>query len=68
MGKMVRIEEAAKLVSMSVNTLRNKCSKKEIPHYKTDRLLYFDTDELDEWLRQYKVETNANLMKKIYNN
>lgn len=64
---MVRIEEAARHVSMSVHTLRNKCSAKEIPHYKVDRLLYFDTDELDRWLRQCKVETNTNLMKKIYN-
>lgn len=66
-GRMVRSEEAAKILGISVWTLRNKCCKKEIPYYKVDRLLYFDTAELDEWLRQCRVETDANLMKKIYN-
>lgn len=65
---MVRIEEAARLVGLTPSTLRNKCSAKEIPHYKVNRLLYFDTEELDAWLRQCPVRTDANLMKKIYNN
>ena len=64
---MVRIEEAAKITGLTLSTLRNKCSAKEIPHYKVNRLLYFDTEELDAWLRQCPVRTNANLRKLIYN-
>lgn len=68
MGRMIRVEEAARLIGMTVSTLRNKCHLKEIPHYKVNRLLYFDTEELDAWLRQCPVKTNANIQKIIYNN
>ena len=67
MGKLIRIEEVSKLTGMSVRTLYNKCHLKEIPHYKRDRLLFFDTEELDAWLRECPVRTNANLRKIVYN-
>lgn len=52
MKHRARYREAAEYLGIPYGTLRAKVSRKEIPHYRlSDRLVLFDLDELDEWMR-----------------
>jgi len=47
-------EETAKYLRVSVNSLRTKVCRGEIPHYKLGRSLRFKKAELDELLESSK--------------
>ena len=51
----IGIEEASTLVSLSINTVYGKVSRREIPHYKRGKKLYFLKDELQKWIGSEKV-------------
>ena len=44
------LDEAATYLSMSKSTLYKLTSKKEIPHYKPNRFIFFERSELDKWI------------------
>jgi excisionase family DNA binding protein len=49
--KLLSIQEASKLLRLSVPTLYSKVSKKEIPYIKVSRKLYFSEATLMEFLK-----------------
>lgn len=71
--EIFNFDEAAAYLSMSKSTLYKLTSKKEIPHYKPNRFVFFEREELDKWIRAAAVGTeeqlndqvNAYTMKKV---
>jgi len=52
---LVFIDEAAEITGLKKSTIYLKSSKKEIPHMKRGRKLYFKRSELLEWIEKGKV-------------
>jgi excisionase family DNA binding protein len=56
------IEEAAIYSALSVSYLYKLTSTQQIPHFKPrGKIIYFDRSELDEWLRQNRIKTTAEI-------
>ena len=55
------IKEVAILLGQEISTIYEKTSKKLIPHFKKGNKLYFDRDELWEWIRRGKVKTQSQI-------
>lgn len=53
--EILNAEEAAKLLNMALPTLYEKTSRKQLPHYKNGKKLYFKLSELKEWITSGKV-------------
>lgn len=54
--EILSAEEACKLTGFSIYTLYRKTSRKEIPHFKRGRKLFFRRDELIAWIMEGKVD------------
>lgn len=58
----LNIDEAAIYSALSVSYLYKLTSTQQIPHFKPrGKIIYFDRSELDEWLRQNRVKTTAEI-------
>jgi len=56
------IKEAAIYSALSVSYLYKLTYTQQIPHFKPrGKIIYFDRSELDEWLRQNRVKTTAEI-------
>lgn len=55
------IQEAVLFTGFSQGHLYRLTSTREIPHYKKDRKLYFKKSELEEWMLEQRVQTNAEI-------
>jgi predicted DNA-binding transcriptional regulator AlpA len=51
------VNQAAAFIGIAKATLYGKCSEKLIPHFKKGKKLYFDQNELIEWLKSGKRKT-----------
>ncbi|KAB2914914.1 MAG: helix-turn-helix domain-containing protein [Bacteroidetes bacterium] len=49
--------QAAKYVNMAVNTIYILTSKRQIPHFKRGKRIYFYKEELDNWLKANRRKT-----------
>lgn len=54
-------EEAAMLVGLAKKTIYDLTSKKSLPHYKRNGKLYFKKQELEKWMTENKVLTDAEM-------
>lgn len=55
-------EEASKFLNLSKSYLYKLTSGNLIPHYKPQgKMLYFEKTELETWLRQNPIKTNAQI-------
>ncbi len=59
--EILNFDEAAAYLSMSKSTLYKLTSKKEIPHYKPNRFVFFERAALDGWIRDAAVKTEEEL-------
>lgn len=59
--QVLKIDEASLLTGYSVGHLYRLTSQKRIPHYKHGRDLYFRKDELEQWLTERPVPTEAEI-------
>lgn len=59
--EIFNFDEAAAYLSMSKSTLYKLTAKKEIPHYKPNRFVFFERSELDNWIRAAAVKTEEQL-------
>lgn len=59
--EILNFDEAAAYLSMSKSTLYKLTAKKEIPHYKPNRFVFFERSELDNWIRSAAVKTEEQL-------
>jgi predicted DNA-binding transcriptional regulator AlpA len=51
------VDQAAAFIGIAKATLYGKCSEKLIPYFKKGKKLYFDQQELIEWLKTGKRKT-----------
>jgi len=51
------VNQAAAFIGIAKATLYGKCSDQLIPHFKKGKKLYFDQQELIEWLKSGKRKT-----------
>lgn len=59
--EILNFDEASAYLNMSKSTLYKLTSKKEIPHYKPNRFVFFEKSELDKWIRASVVKTDGQL-------
>jgi excisionase family DNA binding protein len=55
------ITEAMSYLKFSKGTMYSMTMKREIPHYKVGRRLYFRKEELDAWINRGKVKTQQEI-------
>lgn len=55
------LDEAVLFTGFSKGHLYRLTSERQIPHYKKSRKLYFKKSELEAWLLEEKVLTNAEI-------
>jgi excisionase family DNA binding protein len=61
--KVLTMKEAAFVLGLSISHLYKLTCYKKIPHYKSQggKLIYFDKDELNNWMLQHRVKTTDEL-------
>lgn len=64
--QVLNIEEVVKYIGVSKSRVYALCSKREIPHYKMGRHLYFKRTEIDEWLTSSRVTTKQEIQAMAY--
>jgi len=55
MRRLIAIQEAAEYTGLSPHTLYTMVSQRRIPFVKVGRLVKFDLDLLDRWIKQNTV-------------
>lgn len=59
---VLTLEDVALLTGLSKSWLYKATCKNEIPYYKPNgKMLYFDRKEIEDWMRQGRVKTNAEI-------
>lgn len=55
------INDTAELTGYSVKYLRLLISRREIPHYRRGNRLYFNRDEVEDWMMGERIPTNEEI-------
>ncbi len=55
------LDEAVLYTGYSRGYLYKLTSKKQIPHYKKSRKIFFNKAELDEWLQEQRIKTDEEI-------
>jgi excisionase family DNA binding protein len=59
MGQRIDYSAAAEILGVGVGTLRSMVHRKQVPHIRMGlKLVRFDRDELEQWLRSRSVPAN----------
>jgi excisionase family DNA binding protein len=58
------INDTAELTGYSVKYLRLLIAKREIPHYRRGNRLYFNRDEIEDWMMGERIPTRAEMSVK----
>jgi len=66
-GELLNVEQAATFLGLAKPTLYAHTSKREIPHLKRGKKLYFEKEKLIEWLQEGKQKTQAELSAEAQN-
>jgi excisionase family DNA binding protein len=62
-NKPLNIDEASMYLDIAKQTIYSLTSKREIPHFKTGKKLYFVKSELDLWLQSHRKKTVREIVK-----
>ena len=66
--QMLTTEEAAYYIGVSRSLLYKMTHTMQIPHYKPrGKMVYFDKEELDDWMRKGKVDSVSNNSNEMQN-
>ena len=63
--ELLNIQEASKLLNLSVSTIYSKVCKKEIPVNKQGKRIYFYRHELMKWIKSGRVKTYFEIQNDI---
>lgn len=63
--ELLNIEEASKLLNLSVSTIYSKVCKREIPFNKQGKNIYFYRYELMKWIKSGRVKTYLEIKNDI---
>lgn len=58
---VLTLDDASLLTGLSKSHLYQLTHRKEIPHYKRSKLIYFDKVEIESWLKSNRISTNDEL-------
>ena len=61
---ILNINEVAELTGLSKSTIYKMTCTLGIPHYKKAKHLYFDREEIENWLKSNKIETSEVINQK----
>ncbi len=62
--KPLTYSEAAAFLNVKVQTLRSMVCRRQVPHIRlSGKMVRFDADELERWLRARSVAVNEEQMK-----
>src|SRR3990170_1117157 len=59
--EVLTVSQAAVFLSLTVPTIYGLISKREIPHFKRSRRVYFSRDELINYLKAGRCKTNSEI-------
>lgn len=62
--RILDFEEACAYTGYSEGHMYRLTSERRIPHSKRDRKIYFDKKELDHWMTENKIKTEADINSK----
>ncbi len=62
--EVLTTDEAARYMGVSKSNLYKLTMTKQIPHYKTGKLCYFNRQELERWLQSNRIATGEELSQK----
>lgn len=63
--ELLNIQEASRLLNLSIPTIYSKVSRKEIPVNKQGKRLYFYKHELTKWIKSGRVKTHLEIRNEI---
>jgi excisionase family DNA binding protein len=63
--EVLNIQEASKLLNLSVSTIYSKVCKREIPVNKQGKRIYFYRHELMQWIKSGRVKTYLEIQNDI---
>ncbi|EIA07323.1 helix-turn-helix domain-containing protein [Flavobacterium frigoris] len=63
--ELLNIQEASKLLNLSVSTVYSKVCKREIPVNKQGKRIYFYRHELMKWIKSGRVKTYFEIQNDI---
>ncbi|MFV5703299.1 helix-turn-helix domain-containing protein [Flavobacterium sp. XS2P12] len=63
--EVLNIQEASKLLDLSVSTIYSKVCKREIPVNKQGKRIYFYRHELMKWIKSGRVKTYLEIQNDI---
>ena len=63
--ELLNIEEASKLLNLSISTIYSKVCKREIPVNKQGKRIYFYKHELMKWIKSGRVKTYLEVKNEI---
>ncbi len=55
MRRLIAVQEAAQYTGLSKHTLYTMVGQRRVPYVKVGRLVKFDVDLLDKWIKQHTV-------------
>lgn len=55
--KILTVEDICKLLGMKRSTVYNQTHLAKIPHYKANGRVYFDAEEINNWIHTNKIKT-----------
>jgi len=55
MHQLIAIHEAAKYIGISIHTLYTMVSQRRVPYVKVGRLVKFNVELLDKWIKENTV-------------
>ena len=59
------VGELEEYLKFSKSSIYKKCSANAIPYIKTGKNLLFNKEEIDLWLNQFSVPTNAQVVNNV---
>lgn len=68
MLKLITPEELGNMLGVSLHTVYQWTSKRQIPYIKVGRLIRFSETEILEWLERNKLETQSGLLERLKTN
>ena len=63
--EVLNVEQVAKLLGLKTSTIYSKVSKRELPHYKKSKVIYFLRTEMIAYIKEGKVKTDSELEKEV---
>lgn len=62
--EVLDVEEVALMLNVSKSRIYHLVSRRNIPHYKQGKKVYFKKSEIEEWQLQDRIPTNAEIDSK----